>query len=292
MTTMRLPSFSGLAPSSSAAAMAAPEEMPTGRPSSAATSRAVAKALALAMRITPSITLLFEDVGDEAGADALDRMRAGLAAREHGAVLGLDGIDLEVGQARLQHLADAGDGAAGADAGHEDVELAAGIAARSPRPWCGGGSSGLDGFWNCCGMKLSGIVFSSSSARAMAPFMPFSRGVSSSSAPRKLQHLAPLDRHRFRHGQDQPVAFGGGDEGQADAGIARGRLDQGRLARRDAAGLLGGLDHRRGRCDPSPSASGLKNSSLPMISAFTPRLAASFDSRTSGVAPMVSTMLS
>ena len=36
--------------------------------------------------------------------------------------------------------------------------------------------------------------------------------------------------------------------------------------------------------------SGLKNSHLPMISAFTPASAASRDSRTSGVAPTVSTM--
>ena len=31
------------------------------------------------------------------------------------------------------------------------------------------------------------------------------------------QHLAALDRHRFRHGEDQLVALGGGDEGERDA---------------------------------------------------------------------------
>ena len=50
-------------------------------------------------------------------------------------------------------------------------------------------TAGLAGFWNCCGMKLSGISFSSSSARAIAPVMPFSRGVSSSRAPRKRSIL-------------------------------------------------------------------------------------------------------
>ena len=50
-------------------------------------------------------------------------------------------------------------------------------------------TAGLAGFWNCCGMKLLGTVFSSSSALAMAPFMPFSRGVSSSRAPRNRSIL-------------------------------------------------------------------------------------------------------
>ena len=82
-----------------------------------------------------------------------------------------------------------------------------------------------------------------SSARAIAPFMPFSRGVSTTSAPRKRQHLAPLDRDQFRHGQDQPVAARGADEGKPDAGVAGGRLDQDRT-RADLALGLERLDHR------------------------------------------------
>ena len=50
-------------------------------------------------------------------------------------------------------------------------------------------TSGFAGFWNCCGMKLSGTSFRSSSARAIEPFMPFSRGVSSRRAPRKRSIL-------------------------------------------------------------------------------------------------------
>ena len=80
---------------------------------------------------------------------------------------------------------------------------------------------------------------------AIAPFMPFSRGVSTTSAPEEGQHLAPLDRHRFRHGQDQPVAARGADEGESDAGIARGRLDQDRARPEPALGL-----HRLDHADP------------------------------------------
>ena len=68
-----------------------------------------------------------EDRRHEAGADALDLVRAGLAAGQDRAVGRLDRDDLEAGLARLQHLADAGDGAAGADAGDEDVDLAVGV---------------------------------------------------------------------------------------------------------------------------------------------------------------------
>ena len=44
-------------------------------------------------------------------------------------------------------------------------------------------TSGLAGFSNCCGMKESGVSAASSSALAIAPFMPFAPGVSTSSAP-------------------------------------------------------------------------------------------------------------
>ncbi len=49
--------------------------------------------------------------------------------------------------------------------------------------------SGLAGFENWPGMTEFGIVASNSSALAMAPPMPFSRGVRCSSAPRKASIL-------------------------------------------------------------------------------------------------------
>ncbi len=44
-------------------------------------------------------------------------------------------------------------------------------------------TSGLAGFWNCCGMNASGIFASSSLAFSIAPFMPFGPSVSTSFAP-------------------------------------------------------------------------------------------------------------
>src|SRR5205085_1846647 len=75
-----------------------------------------------------------QDARDEAGADALDLVAARL---ERLALLGLgddraghrlDGDALEARLALLDDFADAGDGAAGADAGDQDVGLAVGVA--------------------------------------------------------------------------------------------------------------------------------------------------------------------
>ncbi len=54
-------------------------------------------------------------------------MRAGLAAVEDGRLGGLDADDLHLGLALFQHLAGAREGAAGADAGDEDVDAAVGV---------------------------------------------------------------------------------------------------------------------------------------------------------------------
>ena len=56
------------------------------------------------------------------------------------------------------------------------------------------------------------------------------------------QHLPPLDRYRFRHGQDQAVAACSGDEGEPDSGVARGGFDQ-RRARLDLAFAFQRQDH-------------------------------------------------
>src|SRR5690606_27827195 len=58
-----------------------------------------------------------------------------------------------------------------------------------------------------------------------------------------LEELAALHRHGLGHGEDELEALGRGHEGQRDAGVAGGRLDEhGVLV--DAAGLEGLLNHR------------------------------------------------
>src|SRR5262249_31449927 len=73
-------------------------------------------------------------VGDEAGAEALNAVAPwydrlpGLLLRDDRAGDWLDGDGLEARLALLDDLADAGDRAAGANAGDEDVDLAIGVA--------------------------------------------------------------------------------------------------------------------------------------------------------------------
>ena len=54
-----------------------------------------------------------------------------------------------------------------------------------------------------------------------------------------------LDAHGVGHGDDEAVAFGRAHHGEADAGIARGRFDDG-VAGSDAAVGLRFVDHGQG----------------------------------------------
>ncbi len=65
-----------------------------------------------------------ECLGDEPGADALDLMGARAALGQDRGVVRLDGDDLDGSLLLLQVFAGARDGAAGADAGNEDVDRA------------------------------------------------------------------------------------------------------------------------------------------------------------------------
>jgi len=75
-----------------------------------------------------------QHAGDEAGADALDFVGAGLEGfagfglGEDGALDGFDGDGFEGGLAGLEGLGDAVQGAPGADAGDEDIDGAVGVA--------------------------------------------------------------------------------------------------------------------------------------------------------------------
>ena len=73
------------------------------------------------------IDLGVEDQRHKTGADALDLVRARIAAGQDRAFGWFDGDHFHVGLAFLQHTADAGDRATGADAGHEDIDLTLGI---------------------------------------------------------------------------------------------------------------------------------------------------------------------
>src|SRR4029077_7879716 len=68
-----------------------------------------------------------EDFGNEAGADALNFMRAGSATRKDCAFFRFDCDGLEARLFRTDVFGHAGDGAAGADTGDEDIDLAVGV---------------------------------------------------------------------------------------------------------------------------------------------------------------------
>ena len=62
----------------------------------------------------------------------------------------------------------------------------------------------------------------------------------------KPHEPAALDAERFGHDDDQRIALLGADHGEADAGVAAGRLDDG-LAGLQRAAAFGRLDHAQGQ---------------------------------------------
>ena len=148
--------------------------------------------------------------------------------------------------------------------------------------------AGLAAFSNCDGLTAFGVEASSSCARAMAPFMPFSAGVSSSRAPssasilrRSIDMLSGMHRIRRR-----PLAA-------ATKASAMPVLP--------LVGSISTVSASMRPCASSASiiatpmrslteATGLKNSSLASTVALAPYSADRRGNRTSGVSPMVSTM--
>ncbi len=147
------------------------------------------------------------------------------AARQHGAVLRFDGDHLEFGLARLDHRADAGQCAAGADAAHHNIDFASRI---PPDLFRRGAAVDLG---ICRVLELLG---DEGIGQRIGDFFGFGDGPAHPPRRRRqfkfgaeqLQHLAALDRHAFRHRQDQPIALRGANESERNPGIARGRLDQ------------------------------------------------------------------
>ena len=82
----------------------------------------------------------------------------------------------------LEIFANTGDCTARTNTGNEDVNLAIGIRP-DLRTGCGSMDSRVGRGYKLPGMKLSAISFASSSALAIAPFVPLEPSVSTSSAP-------------------------------------------------------------------------------------------------------------
>src|SRR5207247_2017216 len=179
-----------------------------------------------------------EDLGHEARADPLDVVKARLAARQHGRRGRLDGVDGHVGALAAQHLADAGDGAARADPGHEGVDL------RELGQDLGRGRAAVD-------LRVGGI-------RELLRHVPVGvlgehllgladGAVHALRVGREHERRAVGDEegaallaHRVGHGEHEAVALDRCHQCEADAGVAAGRLDD-RAARPDEPVALGHL---------------------------------------------------
>ncbi len=237
--------------------------------------------------MTSSITLRSRIAGNEARADALDLVRSRLAAGEDRQ--NLPARRAIILHARLRGLQDLATPVIVPPVPTPEIttstppSVSFQISSAVVWRWI----SGLAGFSNCCGMIAPGVVATISCAFAIAPLMPFAASVSSTSAPRSIEHLAPFDRHRFRHHEDQLVAVGGGDEGERDAGVAACRLDQRRFARRDDARCFECVDH--GHADAILDAGDrVEEFQLGEDARLTSCVAGDAVKRDQGVSPMVS----
>jgi len=122
-----------------------------------------------------------EGVGDEGDADAFDFVGAGFASLQDGA-LGFDGDGEDARVLLLEEARDAGEGAAGADAGDEGVNAGVHLLPE----FDGGGvvvELGVGGVVKLEGGPDVGVGFGEGEARRMAPDMPSDSGVRWTSAP-------------------------------------------------------------------------------------------------------------
>ena len=242
ITTINLSLVSGRFATCSAAQVAAPDEIPTSRPSSLAMRRAGRHGIVRLDADDLVIDLRVEHSRHKAGTDALDWVRPLLPARQHRRGIRLDGHHLERRLARLDHLAHAGDRAAGADAGNQVVDLAVGVAP----DFLGRGAAVDLGVGRVLELLRQKVLLRVGSDDIFGtldrPAHAFGTGREDQLGAVGAQQHAPLLAHGFGHDQDALVALGGADQGQGDAGVAAGRLDDDRVLV-DQAGLLGGVDH-------------------------------------------------
>src|SRR5665647_1371374 len=187
------------------------------------------------------VDLSVQDLRHEVRTQPLDLVRTRSSPVEDRGLLGLHANDLDLGVASLEDLADAGDGATGADACDEDVDRAVGVLPDLFR-------SGLavDLGVGLIG-ELAGQDATALGRDLLRPgdstLHPLRAGGQDElGAVGRQQHLALL-AHRLRHGEHYVVSTCGAHHGKRDTGVATGRLDD-RSARFELAGLLGGVDDR------------------------------------------------
>ena len=183
-----------------------------------------------------------EHLGDEAGADALDHVRPLWPARQHRRSIRLDGHHAEGWLARFEHLAHAGDGAARANACHQDIGLAIGIAP----DLLGGGAAvdlGVGGVLELHWDEVARVSGSQLFGLADRAVHAFAAGGQDQLGAVGAQQDAALFAHRVWHGEHALVTLGRAHHGQGDASVTAGWLEDDGIGL-DLPGLFGGFDHR------------------------------------------------
>ena len=169
-------------------------------------------------------------------------MGARAALGQDRGVVRLDGDDLDGSLLLLQVFAGARDGAAGADAGDEDIDRAVRV---FPDLRTGGGfmDGGVRRVDELAGDEAAGdlrrqlIRFGDGTLHALGAFgQDDLRAVG-------FEDVAALDAHGLGHREDGFIALGSRDGCEADAGVAGGRLDNDGALFQEAL-FLGVLDHR------------------------------------------------
>jgi hypothetical protein len=160
---------------------------------------------------------------------------------------------VQVGVALLQAFAATRDRSAGADAGHQHVDLAARLV-----PDLLGRRAAVDlgvrGVRELVGDV--GVVAGAGEALGSLDRLvhPAHRLGDLDLGAVHLEERLALTAHALGHGQDQLVAARRAHEGERDPGVAGGGLDDRGPARLDAPVALGGVDHRH--ADPVLDAAG------------------------------------
>jgi hypothetical protein len=181
--------------------------------------------------------------GHEACADALEQVRARLAATDDGRLCGLDRERPEVRKALLEPLADARDVAAGADARDQEVD-AVGEVAQDLR----GGRAAVDLrvgrvlelLWHPRAVDLGGELVGARDR----PLHPVHARRQFEFGAVGGHQAAAFDRHRLGHHENQPVAAHRGDHRKPDTSVAGRRLDD-RAAPAEHAATLSVFEHRQ-----------------------------------------------